>query len=44
MVSNKREGTGGDSSQEEMVPMGRIAVRHDLDWEAKDNREVAQAL
>ena len=28
--------SGSDCSQEEMVPMGRIAVRHDLDWEASD--------
>ena len=42
-MASDPEGTGGDSSQEEMVPMGRIAVRHDLEWEAKD-KSIAEAL
>ena len=42
-MASKQEGGGGDSRQEEMVPMGRIAVRHDLNWEAKD-RGIAEAL
>ena len=25
-----------DGSSEEMVPMGQIAVRHDVDWDTKD--------
>lgn len=28
--------TGSEGSQEEMVPMGKIAVRHEVDWEASD--------
>ena len=34
--TSKSGDTGSDCSQEEMVPMGRIAVRHDVDWEASD--------
>ena len=29
---------GMEGSQEEMVPMGKIAVRQELDWETKDAR------
>ena len=42
-MASKQESIGGGSSQEEMVPMGQIAVRHDLNWEAKD-RGIAQAV
>ena len=34
--TNRNGESGSDCSQEEMVPMGRIAVRHDVDWEASD--------
>ena len=36
-MATKNEENASDCSQEEMVPMGKIAVRHDLDWEARDN-------
>lgn len=42
-MASKQESIGGGSSQEEMVPMGQIAVRHDLNWEAKE-RGIAQAV
>ena len=36
-MASKDEDTVSDGSQEEMVPMGQIAVRHELDWDARDN-------
>lgn len=32
----KGDGAASDGSQEEMVPMGKIAVRHDVNWDASD--------
>ena len=32
---------GSEGSQEEMVPIGRIAVRHDVDWDTKDGGSAA---
>ena len=32
---------GSEGSQEEMVPIGRIAVRHDVDWDTKAGGSVA---
>ena len=32
----RHEDQGSEGSQEEMVPIGRIAVRHDVDWDTKD--------
>ena len=37
-----RHGDGGsEGSQEEMVPMGLIAVKHDVDWDTKDGGSTA---
>lgn len=36
-IGSKNEETGSDCSQEDIVPMGRIAVRHELGWEASDH-------
>lgn len=33
--NDHRDG-GSEGSQEEMVPMGKIAVRHELDWESRE--------
>ena len=43
---SKNEEAGSNGSQEEMVPMGRIAVRHEVDWEAsdKDGHAIATAV
>jgi len=35
-MTSKTDEAGSEGSQEEMVPMGRIAVRRDVDWQAKD--------
>ncbi len=37
-VASKKDKDDGASedSLEEMVPMGKIAVRHELDWETKE--------
>ena len=40
-VGSKRDEQGSQGSQEEMVPIGRIAVKHDVDWDAKDGASVA---
>lgn len=29
-------GGGGEGSEEDMVPMGKIQVRHDLEWEREE--------
>lgn len=42
-IASKPEGTTEGSSQEEMVPTGRIAVRYDLESETND-KGVAKAL
>ena len=36
MVSKNDDG-GSDGSQEEMVPVGRIGVKQDVDWDTKDD-------
>lgn len=33
---SKHDDQDSEGSQGEMVPMGRIAVKHDLDWDTKD--------
>ena len=38
-MASKSDGAGSDCSQEEMVPMGKIVVRQDLEWEARDKEE-----
>ena len=44
-TTTKTGDTGSDCSQEEMVPMGRIAVRHDVDLEASNAKNnVARAV
>ena len=34
-MPSRHEDGGSEGSQEEMVPMGNIAVRRELDWETK---------
>ena len=36
-MPSRNEDGGSEGSQEEMVPMGNIAVRRELDWETKDD-------
>ena len=33
----KHDDGGSEGSQEEMVPVGKIAVRQEVDWETKDD-------
>ena len=33
----RNEDGSSEGSQEEMVPMGNISVRRELDWETKDD-------
>ena len=36
-MGSKNDDRGSEGSQEEIIPMGQIAVRHEVDWETKDN-------
>lgn len=36
-VLAKHDDVGSEGSQEEMVPVGKIAVRQEVDWETKDD-------
>ena len=36
-IGSKNDDRSSEGSQEEMVPMGQITVRHEVDWETKDN-------
>lgn len=36
-VSAKHDDGGSEGSQEEMVPVGQIGVRQEVDWETKDD-------
>lgn len=36
-VSAKHDDGGSEGSQEEMVPVGKIGVRQEVDWETKDD-------
>ena len=40
-IGSKHDDQGSQGSQEEMVPIGRIAVKHDVDWNTKDVGSVA---
>ena len=39
-IGSKHGDQGSQGSQEEMVPIGHIAVRHDVDWDTKDGGSV----
>ena len=41
-IGSKHDDQGSQGSQEEMVPIGRIGVRHDVDWDAKDGGSVVK--
>ena len=36
VLASKNDEERSDGSQEDMVPMGQIAVRHDMTWEERD--------
>lgn len=37
------DGESGLGSEEDMVPMGKIQVRHDVEWEREQEHEQEQA-
>ncbi len=40
-MATKNDEASSDCSREEMVPMGKIAVRHELEWEARGREDSA---